>query len=54
MESCKEEVCGVKIFYIVKIKKSETDDKIYRLCRKHRDEADKECKVNKWEFLEIN
>jgi len=54
MNKCFITGCKIdKALYTVKIKKSEEDDKVYKVCKEHRDELDKTCKKEGWEFLEI-
>lgn len=55
MSKCFITGCKIdKALYTIKIKKSEEDDKVYKVCKEHKDAMDKACKGNKWEFLQID
>lgn len=54
LNSKKMAQCPQVAKYIIKVKKSETDDRAYRVCQRHRDAIDRGCRENGWEFKEIN
>lgn len=53
-KKCEVLNCENDRLYVVKIKKSDDDDTVHRVCKNHRDQYEQDCKENSWEFMEIN
>lgn len=54
MAKCQIADCKLEAKHVVKIKKSEEDDRVYKVCPDHCESLKADCKKNKWEFMEIN
>ncbi len=53
MPKCEWTDCSNPAVHTVKVKKSEGDDRVHKVCTGHRDQHDTDCKQNGWEFLEL-
>jgi len=53
MSKCEIGSCGIEARHIIKIKKSEEDDKVFKVCQGHCESYKEDCKREGWEFLEV-